>query len=80
MALVAQQVQVQSEVLALFEMVAGIVADLKAKKATAAIATDALPQFMQVLSGISALSADWADKADFENTVALGLAKVLQAL
>lgn len=73
------EVEVGKETLEVFELVAALIKDIKEKKGIAEIAAENLPGFYAAINGFDELD-DEAKAVGFENTLALGVAKIASAI
>jgi hypothetical protein len=74
------QVKVVSSVDDLLALVVGVVADVKAGKSAQQVVSDALPLFVTALGEVGQLPVDVANRPALENTVALKLAALVNAV
>ena len=71
-------VNVMTETDDVFNLLASLVAAIKAKKSAVEIAASELPLLIKAMDGMNEIPAELKDE-DFDNTVALGLVKVEKA-
>lgn len=80
MAVTQKQVDYCVEVDAILNVVVVALKDVKAGKALVSVVSDLVPLLITALSGVSQLATEVTAKAALENTVALKVTEILQAL
>lgn len=75
-----KQVEYCSELDALMGIFTGIVADVVAKKSPQVVVSDAVPNLIASLTGLGDLPIEMKNSKAFDNTIALKLVELKQAL